>query len=186
MTNSKEYGIINYNKKRGERVLDFEINEVSNIEMTINSNSPDNPVTVTAKEITMTTNPNPPVPKEKLELVKILKGAIETSLNLYLDKIYNLTDKYFDENGDLKSGLTPDLKLEKMLKSTRRDASNYEKVRRKIIDSDYESLTLVDINYIALSLIYQKESMNQAILDLNKTQEQLVDIIKVLTDNQTE
>lgn len=186
MTNSKEYGIINCNKKRGERVLGFEINEASNIEMTINSNSPDNPVAVTEKEIVMTTNQNPPVPKEKLELVKSLKGSIETSLNVYLDKIYNLTDKYFDENGDLKSGLTPDLKLEKMLKNTRQDASNYEKVRRKIIDSDYESLTLVDINYIALSLIYQKESMKQAILDLNKTQEQLVDIIKVLTDKQTE
>lgn len=73
-----------------------------------------------------------------------------------------------------------------MLKKTRQDASNYEKVRRKIIDLDYESLTLVDINYIALSLIYQRESMKQAVLDLNKTQEQLVDIIKVLTDEQIE
>ena len=118
----------------------------------------------------------------KIYLIRDNKDAAIAALNSYLDRIYNLTDDYF-EDGKLKEGLTPDEKIEKFVLELREDASKYEKVRRKLIDNDF-NLSLVEINYIALAFVYivqrWKNEQKMILNAINQTQ----DIIAVLMTKQ--
>lgn len=118
----------------------------------------------------------------KIYLIRDNKDAAIAALNSYLDRIYNLTDDYF-EDGKLKEGLTPDEKIEKFVLELREDASKYEKVRRKLIDNDF-NLSLVEINYIALAFVYivqrWKNEQKMILNAINQTQ----DIIAVLMAKQ--
>lgn len=118
----------------------------------------------------------------KIYLIRDNKDAAIAALNSYLDRIYNLTDDYF-EDGKLKEGLTPDEKIEKFVLELREDASKYEKVRRKLIDNDF-NLSLVEINYIALAFVYivqrWKNEQKMILNAINQTQ----DIITVLMAKQ--
>ena len=80
--------------------------------------------------------------------------------------VYDLTDKYFNENGTLKEGLTHDEKLETFLLELKSDAKKYEDIRKKIIDEDF-NLSLREINLIALSFVYVQTSWEKMIDNLN-------------------
>lgn len=115
---------------------------------------------------------------EKINLIRDNRDAAIAALNVYLDKIYNLTDSYFD-NGVLKKELTPDEKLQNFLLELRDDAQKFEAVRKKIIDNDF-NLSLKEINYVALAFTYLSESWQNQIKNLTTAREQAQQIIKIL------
>lgn len=115
---------------------------------------------------------------EKINLIRDNRDAAIAALNVYLDKIYNLTDSYFD-NGALKKELTPDEKLQNFLLELRDDAQKFEVVRKKIIDNDF-NLSLKEINYVALAFTYLSESWQNQIKNLTTAREQAQQIIKIL------
>ena len=119
--------------------------------------------------------------EEKIQLIKENKNAAIAALNSYLDKIYNLTDRYFTEDNQLKEGLTKDEKLEKFLMELRNDASKYESVRRKLIDENYD-LSLKEINYVALAFTYVSATWQTMIKNLTKAIEETKPIVSKLME----
>ena len=119
--------------------------------------------------------------EEKIQLIKENKDAAVAALNSYLDKIYNLTDRYFTEDNQLKEGLTKDEKLEKFLMELKNDASKYESVRRKLIDENYD-LSLKEINYIALAFTYVSATWQTMIKNLTKAIEETKPIVSKLME----
>lgn len=114
--------------------------------------------------------------EEKIQLIKENKDAAVAALNSYLDKIYDLTDKYFTEDNQLKEGLTKDEKLEKFLMELKNDASKYESVRRKLLDENYD-LSLKEINYVALAFTYASATWQTMIKNLTKAIEETKSIV---------
>lgn len=121
---------------------------------------------------------------EKINLIRDNRDAAIAALNVYLDKIYKLTDDYF-EDGKLKEGLSSDAKLEKFILELRDDATKFESVRRKLIDNDF-NLSLEEVNYIALGFVYMAESWRSQIKKLTLAAEQAQAITKVLMAKPTE
>lgn len=121
---------------------------------------------------------------EKINLIRDNTEAAIAALNVYLDKIYKLTDDYF-ENGKLKEGLTPDAKLEKFILELHDDANKFESVRRKLINNDF-NLSLEEVNYIGLGFVYMAESWRSQIKNLTLAIEQTQAIIKILMTKPTE
>ena len=121
---------------------------------------------------------------EKINLIRDNRDAAIAALNVYLDKIYKLTDDYF-EDGKLKEGLSSDAKLEKFILELRDDAIKFESVRRKLIDNDF-NLSLEEVNYIALGFVYMAESWRSQIKKLTRAVEQAQAITKVLMAKSTE
>lgn len=122
--------------------------------------------------------------EEKIQLIKENKDAAVSALNSYLDKIYNLTDRYFTEDNQLKEGLTKDEKLEKFLMELRNDASKYESVRRKLIDENYD-LSLKEINYVALAFTYVSATWQTMIKNLTKAIEETKPIVSKLMEKKS-
>ena len=121
---------------------------------------------------------------EKINLIRDNRDAAIAALNIYLDKIYKLTDDYF-EDGKLKEGLSSDAKLEKFILELRDDATKFESVRKKLIDNDF-NLSLEEVNYIALGFVYMAESWRSQIKNLTLAVEQAQAITKVLMEKPTE
>lgn len=121
---------------------------------------------------------------EKINLIRDNRDAAIAALNVYLDKIYKLTDDYF-EDGKLKEGLSSDAKLEKFILELRDDATKFESVRRKLIDNDF-NLSLEEVNYVALGFVYIAESWRSQIKKLTLAVEQAQAITKVLMAKPTE
>ena len=119
--------------------------------------------------------------EEKIQLIKENKDAAVAALNAYLDKIYELTDKYFTEDNQLKEGLTKDEKLEKFLIELKNDASKYESVRRKLLDENYD-LSLKEINYVALAFTYVSATWQTMIKNLTKAIEETKPIVSKLME----
>lgn len=115
---------------------------------------------------------------EKINLIRDNRDAAIAALNVYLDKIYKLTDDYF-EDGKLKEGLSSDAKLEKFILELRDDATKFESVRRKLIDNNF-NLSLEEVNYIALGFVYMAESWQSQIKNLTLAVEQARTITKTL------
>ena len=115
---------------------------------------------------------------EKINLIRDNRDAAIAALNVYLDKIYKLTDDYF-EDGKLKEGLSSDAKLEKFILELRDDATKFESVRRKLIDNDF-NLSLEEVNYIALGFVYMAESWQSQIKNLTLAVEHARTITKTL------
>lgn len=122
--------------------------------------------------------------EEKIQVVKEYKTSALAALNSYLDRIYDLTDKYFNEDGTLKEGLTRDEKLETFLLELKADTKKYEDVRKKIIDEDF-NLSLKEINLIALSFVYVQTSWEKMINNLNAAIENTKLIISQLMDKKS-
>lgn len=115
---------------------------------------------------------------EKINLIRDNRDAAIAALNVYLDKIYKLTEDYF-EDGKLKEGLSPDAKLEKFILELRDDTTKFESVRRKLIDNDF-NLSLEEVNYVALGFVYMAESWQSQIKNLTLAVEQARTITKTL------
>lgn len=122
--------------------------------------------------------------KEKINLIREHTEDSIAALNAYLDKMYELTDKFFNEKGELLENLKKDKKLESFLIRTRKDTVKYEEVRKKLINKDF-SLTLKEINLIALSFLYCKESWKRQIESLQMAIEQSEKLIKELLDKES-
>lgn len=119
--------------------------------------------------------------EEKIQIIKNYKSSAVAALNSYLDRIYDLTDKYFNEDNTLKEGLTEDTKLETFLLELKKDASNYEEVRRKLIDDNFD-LSLKEINFIALSFVYVQTSWEKQVENLNRSIKDIKQIISQLME----
>ena len=100
--------------------------------------------------------------EEKIEIIKSNKRFIVGALNVYLDSVYNLTDDFFDENMKLKPFLSEDNKTEQYLLELREKAEYYEKIRAKLLSDDF-NLSLAEINYINLTLLYSAISMEKEV-----------------------
>ena len=123
--------------------------------------------------------------KEKRELVKKHKDTAVAALNGILDQTYNLTDAYFDENNNLKEGLTRDEELENLIKSLKQDAIKYEKVRRKLLNNDF-NLSLYEINLVGLSFMYASIRISNQIEVLTKSKTALETIFQAFIDSDSE
>ena len=117
--------------------------------------------------------------EKKLSLIKENKDAAVAAINSYLDRVYDLTDKYFNEDLSLKEGLTPDEKVEKFIRELRSDCVKYESVRQKLINSDF-NLSLYEINLIGLSFIYVAQTWKKQIEMLTKAKSEAENIVQSL------
>lgn len=92
--------------------------------------------------------------QEKLQLIKDNQDACIAAIESYLDSMYTLTDKYFNENGDfiLENSVEND-GLVDFIKSIRQDINKYEILRRKIKDKDF-NITYMEIMKIGFAFSY--------------------------------
>lgn len=117
--------------------------------------------------------------EKKLSLIKENKDAAVAAINSYLDRVYDLTDKYFNEDLSLKEGLTPDEKVERFIRELRSDCVKYESVRQKLINSDF-NLSLYEINLVGLSFMYVAQIWKQQIEMLTKAKSEAENIVQSL------
>lgn len=122
--------------------------------------------------------------QEKIEYVKKNKPTAVAALNKVLDRIYDIKDKFFDDEENLKEGLERDEKAEKELHSLFRDAEKYEEVRQKLLDDDF-NLSLAEVNYIGLSYFYLIANWENMIKRLKKAITEAEDGYKKLTEKET-
>lgn len=122
--------------------------------------------------------------KNKLSLIKEHKSDAIAALNAYLDKIYYLTDTFLDKNGNLLEGLTYDEKPVNFVKSLTKDTQEYEKVRKKLIEDNFD-LTLYEINLVGLSFYYLNQSWQKQIKQLLAAVEESNKIVEVLLKPQS-
>ena len=117
---------------------------------------------------------------KKISVIKDNKDAVIAALNNYLDKIYNLTDAFFDGD-NLKKGLTSDVKLEKFILELKDDAKKYENVRQKIVNNDF-NLSVIETNYVALSFVYMAERWGSEIKKLETAKTEIQSLINILME----
>lgn len=115
----------------------------------------------------------------KIELIKKYKETAIAALNSYLDSMYNLTDKYFDKDGNMLPLPERNEKVENFIQEVRADTQKYESVRRKLIDENFD-LSLYEINLVALSFNFTIETMKKQVENLTRTTEVLSDLVAAL------
>lgn len=121
--------------------------------------------------------------QEKQALIKENKEAAISAFNVYLDSIYDLTDDFFDEEGNFQNFLSKDEKLENFIKSLRSNTDNYEKVRKKLINNDF-NLSLFEINIVMLSFYYVNEKWKKQIEQLEIAKNEIQKIINSLIEKE--
>ena len=109
--------------------------------------------------------------EEKNELIKEFQEPAIAALERYLDSIYNLTDEYFNESGQLIEGLTPDEKVENFIKEMRIEAQKFEVVRHKLMNKDF-NLSLFEVNLIAAAFLFVQQVWEKDIKKLQKASEE--------------
>lgn len=117
--------------------------------------------------------------QEKRNVIKEHKADFISALNAYLDSMYNMTDSYLDENGDLKDFLEPDEKAQAFVKELLDDEKKYESVRQKILNDDFE-LSLYEINLAGLAMAYIAIRFSNMIEAFNKTKDQATHLSQLL------
>ena len=132
----------------------------------------------------------------KIEKIKAEKESAIEALNLYLDSIYNMTDRFFDNqiqevDGEkkvvrvLKEGLEPDEKIEGFVKELNSDASAYEKVRGKLLSDDF-NLSLTEIARIGLAFTFAGIVIQKRVEESQKALAQIKATIDVLMEGETQ
>lgn len=132
----------------------------------------------------------------KIEKIKAEKESAIEALNLYLDSIYNMTDRFFDNqiqevDGEkkvvrvLKEGLEPDKKVEGFIKELNSDASAYEKVRGKLLSDDF-NLSLTEIARIGLAFTFAGIVIQKRVEESQKALAQIKATIDVLMEGETQ
>lgn len=109
--------------------------------------------------------------EEKIELIKEFQEPAIAALERYLDSIYNLTDEYFNESGQLIEGLTPDEKVENFIKGMRAEAQKFEVIRHKLMNKDF-NLSLFEVNLIAATFLFVQQVWEKDIKKLQKASEE--------------
>lgn len=123
--------------------------------------------------------------EEKRQVIEKNKSIAVTAINSYLDSIYGLTDKFFDEEGNLRDGLESDPKVEEFIKSTRKETGPYEKVREKLIAGDF-NLSLLEVNRVGLSFLFCATRMDKDIKAITAAHDQLMDLVSQLVSKENE
>ncbi len=132
--------------------------------------------------------------ESKIEVIKAEKESAIQALTLYLDSIYNMTDKFFDirvkEDGKgtervLKEGLEPDAKVEGFIKELNSDATEYESIRGKLQSDDF-NLSLTEIARIGLAFTYSGIVIQKQIETSQKALGSIKKIIDSLMDGETQ
>lgn len=123
--------------------------------------------------------------EKKIQIIKDNNEVVKESINAYLDSIYELTEKFFDEEGNLKEGLPSDEKAENFIKSIKEDAPRYESLRRKIIDKDF-NLSLTEIAMCGLSLMFMRVQFENQIKRMEEVKQKLENIIEIVMDKETQ
>lgn len=118
--------------------------------------------------------------EKKIEIVKKYVEPAIAALNNYLDSLYNMTDQYFDEKGNLIEGLESDKKVEDFIKSLRDEAGKFENIRHKLINRDF-NLSLYEINLIAAAFVFVSGVWERDIKKLKKAKNEADRVIKNLT-----
>lgn len=132
----------------------------------------------------------------KIEKIKAEKESAIEALNLYLDSIYNMTDRFFDNmiqevDGQekvvrvLKEGLEPDEKIEGFVKELNSDAKAYENVRGKLLSGDF-NLSLTEIARIGLAFTFAGIVIQKRVEESQKALAQIKTTIDVLMEGETQ
>lgn len=82
--------------------------------------------------------------------------------------MYNLTDLYFDEEGNMLPLPEENEKLKNFILEVKSDTQKYENVRRKLIDKDL-NLSLYEISLVSLSFTFTVETMKKQVENLTET-----------------
>lgn len=123
--------------------------------------------------------------QEKQILIKENKEVIIRAINAYLDKIYNLSETFFNNDDTLKDGLKRDEKVETFIKNLKsRQAIIFEDIRKKIINDNFD-LSHKEIAYINSSLIYIFGCWEEQIKNLTQAKNEITELIKklIIKDN---
>ena len=116
--------------------------------------------------------------QRQLKTIKEYHTAVIAGINLCLDKIYNLRDSSFDENGNLKEGLTREETLENYIHNLINDSKKYEMLRTKLVEKNFGSLSDYEIQLCALIMLFVRETFSKQIADLDKSIKIADNIIK--------
>lgn len=116
---------------------------------------------------------------KKIFAIQENRDAAIAALDTYLDHIYRLNETFFDKDGKLLEGLTPDKQLEDLITSSKANADIFENVRQKLIEENYH-FNLIEINYIGLAFFFCQCRMKNKIEDLELAIDEIKDITAVL------
>lgn len=114
----------------------------------------------------------------KIELIEQYREPAIAALTSYLDSMYDLTDKYFEE-GKMLPLPEENEQLKNFILEIKSDTQKYEKVRRKLINKDL-NLSLYEINLVALSFTFTIETMKKQVKNLTDTIKVLSDLVAAL------
>lgn len=111
--------------------------------------------------------------------MKIHKEDSIAALNKYLDCLYNTTNKFLTDEGELNEALFESEKIAGFIKELIEDEKKYESVRRKIMDNDF-NLSLTEINLVALSFVFVDTRLKNYIKQFEKARDSIFPIVNSL------
>ena len=123
--------------------------------------------------------------EEKQKLISENKDQAVTAVTTYLDSIYSVKEQFLTENGELKEDLPRDEKAEEFVKSVQKDAKDYEIIRRKLIDGDF-NLSLLETTRVALAFTFmsvQSERLIKQMISMKEIADGLVEQLMQGTEN---
>lgn len=115
--------------------------------------------------------------EEKQKLISENKDQAVTAVTTYLDSIYSVKEQFLTEDGELKEDLPRDEKAEEFVKSIQKDAKDYEIIRRKLIDGDF-NLSLLETTRVALAFTFmsvQSERLIKQMISMKEIADGLVE-----------
>ena len=123
--------------------------------------------------------------EEKQKLISENKDQAVTAVTTYLDSIYSVKEQFLTEDGELKEDLPRDEKAEEFVKSVQKDAKDYEIIRRKLIDGDF-NLSLLETTRVALAFTFisvQSERLIKQMISMKEIADGLVEQLMQRTEN---
>ena len=106
---------------------------------------------------------------KQLKTIKEYHAAIIAGINLYIDKVYNLRDAYFNDDNSLKDGLTKDEKLENYINGLDNDILKYEAIKSKLVNKNFGELSAYEIQLCALIMMFVRQQFFKQVNDLNES-----------------
>ena len=123
--------------------------------------------------------------EEKQKLISENKDQAVTAVTTYLDSIYSVKEQFLTEDGELKEDLPRDEKAEEFVRSVQKDAKDYEIIRRKLIDGDF-NLSLLETTRVALAFTFmsvQSERLIKQMISMKEIADGLVEQLMQGTEN---
>lgn len=123
--------------------------------------------------------------EEKQKLISENKDQAVAAVTTYLDSIYRVKEQFLTEDGELKEDLPRDEKAEEFVKSVQKDAKDYEIIRRKLIDGDF-NLSLLETTRVALAFTFmsvQSERLIKQMISMKEIADGLVEQLMQGTEN---